>query len=98
MKLTRRVPRLLIVLWCLTMIFTVMQVLYGSIVGTLTDETGGVVPNASVTVTNTSTGLSKQATANDVGYYSIPNLPEGSYDMSVTFASGIIETLRVMNP
>ena len=38
------------------------QVLYGSIVGTLTDETGGVVPGAVVTVKNASTGLSKEAT------------------------------------
>jgi hypothetical protein len=63
------------------------QVLYGSIVGTLTDETGAMVPKASVTVTNTSTGLSRQATTNDAGYYSIPNLLEGVYDLSVT-ASG----------
>jgi hypothetical protein len=60
------------------------QVLYGSIVGTLTDETGAMVPKASVTVTNTSTGLSRQATTNDVGYYSIPNLLEGVYELSVT--------------
>ena len=53
------------------------QVLYGSIVGTLTDQTGAVVPKAVVTVTNTSTGLSRQATADDAGYYSIRNLPEG---------------------
>jgi hypothetical protein len=60
------------------------QVLYGSIVGTLTDETGAVVPKAAVTVTNTSTGLTRQTTANDAGYYSIPNLLEGVYDLSVT--------------
>jgi hypothetical protein len=63
------------------------QVLYGSIVGTLTDETGAVIPKAAVTVTNTSTGLSRQTTADDAGYYSIPNLLEGVYDLSVT-ASG----------
>ena len=63
------------------------QVLYGSIVGTLTDETGAVVPKAVVTVTNTATGLSRQATTNDTGYYSIPNLLEGTYDLSVS-ASG----------
>jgi hypothetical protein len=63
------------------------QVLYGSIVGTLTDETGAVVPKAVVTVTNTSTGLSRQATTDDAGYYSIPNLLEGTYDLSVS-ASG----------
>ena len=63
------------------------QVLYGSIVGTLTDETGAVVPKATVTVTNTSTGLSRQATTDETGYYSIPNLQEGTYDLSVS-ASG----------
>jgi len=63
------------------------QVLYGSIVGTLTDQTGAVVPRATVTVTNASTGLSRQATTDDAGYYSIPNLLEGAYDLSVN-ASG----------
>jgi hypothetical protein len=38
---------------------------------------------AEVTVTNTSTGLSRQTTTNEAGYYSIPSLPEGSYDLSV---------------
>ena len=37
-----------------------------------------------MTVTNTSTGLSRQATTDDAGYYSIPNLPEGTYDLSVS--------------
>ncbi len=59
------------------------QVLYGSIVGTLTDQTGAVVPSATVIVTNTSTGLSRQATTDAAGYYAIPNLPEGTYDLSV---------------
>lgn len=59
------------------------QVLYGSIVGTLTDESGAVVPQATVTVKNTSTGLSRDAKTDNAGYYSIPNLPEGTYDLSV---------------
>ncbi len=60
------------------------QVLYGSIVGTLIDETGAVVPKATVTVTHTATGLSRQATTDAEGYYSIPNLHEGTYDLSVS--------------
>jgi len=60
------------------------QVLYGSMVGTVTDQIGAIVPEAAVTVTNTSTGLSRQTTTNDVGYYSISNLLEGSYDLSVS--------------
>ena len=63
------------------------QVLYGSIVGTLTDQTGAVVPKATVTVTNTSTALSRQVTTDDAGYYAIPNLPEGAYELSVSAAS-----------
>jgi Carboxypeptidase regulatory-like domain/TonB dependent receptor len=63
------------------------QVLYGSIVGTVTDQAGAVVPNAIVKVTNTSTGLARQATADSTGNYSIPNLLEGDYDLSVS-ASG----------
>jgi hypothetical protein len=59
------------------------QVLYGSMVGTLTDDTGAVVPKATVTVINTSTGLSREVTTDDAGYYSIPNLPEGTYDLSI---------------
>ena len=81
------------VFWCLAIAFIVAgssarpasaQVLYGSIVGTLTDQTGAVVPKATVTVTNTSTGLSRQVVANESGYYSIPNLLEGTYDLSVS--------------
>ena len=60
------------------------QVLYGSIAGTLTDQTGAVVPKAVVSVKNTSTGLTRQGTTDEAGYYSIPNLAEGTYDLSVT--------------
>src|SRR5215207_4178795 len=60
------------------------QVLYGSIAGTLTDPTGAVVPKAVVSVKNTSTGLTRQGTTDEAGYYSIPNLAEGTYDLSVT--------------
>src|SRR5690348_8137787 len=60
------------------------QVLYGSIVGTVTDQASAVVPRANVSVANTSTGLARQTTTDDAGYYSIPNLPEGVYDLSVT--------------
>jgi hypothetical protein len=60
------------------------QVLYGSVVGTLTDETGAVVSNATVSVKNTSTGLSRQATTDETGHYAIQNLLEGTYDVSVS--------------
>ncbi len=60
------------------------QVLYGAIVGTVTDQSNAVVPKATVTVKNTSTGLSRQTATDEAGYYAIPNLPEGSYDVSIS--------------
>jgi hypothetical protein len=64
--------------------FASAQVLYGSIAGTVTDPTGAVVSKAIVTATNTSTGLSRQTAADNAGYYSIPNLPQGAYDVAVS--------------
>lgn len=63
------------------------QVLYGSLVGTITDQTKAVVPNATVKVTNTETGLVREGAADSAGNYSIPNLLEGDYDVLVS-ASG----------
>ncbi len=60
------------------------QVLYGSVVGTVTDPSGAAVSKAEVKITNTSTGLSRQGVTNESGYYSISNLPEGNYDLTVT--------------
>ncbi|MBO0798612.1 MAG: carboxypeptidase regulatory-like domain-containing protein, partial [Blastocatellia bacterium] len=60
------------------------QVLYGSIVGNVTDQAGAVVPGAVVKVTDTSTGLSRQATADNSGNYSITNVLEGDYEIQVS--------------
>ena len=60
------------------------QVLYGSLVGTVTDQSGAVVPAAAVTVKNTNTGLTREATTDAQGFYSITNLLEGTYDLSVS--------------
>jgi Carboxypeptidase regulatory-like domain/TonB dependent receptor-like, beta-barrel len=60
------------------------QVLYGSLVGTVTDQTGAVVPGATVTVKNTNTGLTLEATTDPSGFYAIRNMLEGTYDLSVS--------------
>ncbi len=60
------------------------QVLYGSIVGTVEDPTGAVVPKATVTVTNKATGLSRETTADEGGRFSIVNLLPGSYEIKTT--------------
>jgi hypothetical protein len=60
------------------------QVLYGSVVGTVKDQSGGVVPGVTVTVTNTQTGQTREGISDAAGNYSIPNVLEGTYDLSVT--------------
>ena len=57
------------------------QVLYGSIVGNVKDPSEAAVAGATVTVTSKETNLSRQTTTNDVGGYSIPTLPAGTYEV-----------------
>ncbi len=56
----------------------------GSIEGTVTDPTGAVVPNAQVQIVNIETNSALAFSSNEVGNYFAPNLPVGSYRMTVT--------------
>jgi len=53
----------------------------GIITGTLTDESGAVIPNATITITNKATGVARTLTTNAGGLYSAPALPAGDYEM-----------------
>lgn len=55
------------------------QVSRGTILGTVTDESGGVVPNAKITVTNRETGLQREITTSGAGFYEVVALPVGEY-------------------
>ena len=55
-----------------------------SIEGTVTDSSGAVVPGATVTVSSSRTGSSKQAVSAPSGDYSITYLTPGTYDVTVT--------------
>src|SRR2546423_14232518 len=55
----------------------------GSILGTVADSTGAVIPGAAVTVTNTETGVVQKAVTNADGYFQILALPRGIYSVSV---------------
>ena len=59
------------------------QVLYGSITGTVTDQSGAVVPNAIVTLTNQETGEKRTATGDGAGGYSLLDVLPGTYTVSV---------------
>src|SRR5947207_1586582 len=59
------------------------QTIFGRISGTVKDKTGAVVPNASVTVTNAATNLARTAITDDNGFYTVTNLPVGTYAILV---------------
>ncbi len=59
----------------------------GSISGTVTDSSGAVVAKASVTATNSDTGIRQTVETDDMGFYSFPSLPIGRYDLDVGSAS-----------
>ncbi len=59
------------------------QTITGSITGTVTDPSGAVIPNASVTAINTSTGVRTPTTSNGTGNYTIRFLPIGPYTLEV---------------
>ena len=62
------------------------QTFRGTILGTVTDPSGAVVAGAQVTVKNTGTGLQRSTTTSGDGSYSLPELPIGTYDVTVTQA------------
>jgi len=63
------------------------QAITGRIVGTVQDPNQGAVPNAKVTITNQSTGISSEFQTDSQGNYIAPSLPSGVYKVTVV-ASG----------
>jgi hypothetical protein len=60
------------------------QINTGRIVGTVTDQSGGVIAGATVVVTNSQTGVSRNLIADAAGEYAAPNLNPGTYTVRVT--------------
>lgn len=59
----------------------------GTIVGTVLDANGAAVSGASVTVTDAEKKVVvRTLTTNDEGFYTVPNLPSGTYDVAIELA------------
>lgn len=54
----------------------------GTITGVVSDQSGAVIPNVTVTVTNTGTNAVFRAISNDLGMFTISALPVGVYNVS----------------
>lgn len=53
----------------------------GTISGTVSDKTGAIIPGVEITATHIATSASRNAITNETGYYSIPALPVGRYEV-----------------
>ena len=60
------------------------QVLYGSIVGSVTDASGASVPGAVVKVTQTETNQSREIKTNETGGYTLSTVPAGTYQVAIS--------------
>ncbi|HYL74772.1 MAG TPA: TonB-dependent receptor [Bryobacteraceae bacterium] len=58
----------------------------GSLVGTVTDKSGAVVPNASVKISSKDTGATREASTNGSGQYRFDLLASGTYELKVSLA------------
>src|SRR5919108_3938990 len=56
------------------------------ITGIVRDTSGGVLPGADVTATQTATGLKRNTVTDTNGAYTLPNLPVGPYKLEVNLA------------
>ncbi|HZQ51898.1 MAG TPA: TonB-dependent receptor [Bryobacteraceae bacterium] len=59
------------------------QVLYGSLVGTVTDPSGAVIPSATVTATNVGTQQTRTDVTDSGGRYNLTNLLPGTYSVKI---------------
>ncbi len=74
------------------------QAVTGTVVGTVRDSTGAVVPGANITATNNQTGISQSAVSGSTGDYTIPNVAPGSYKITAEskgFATAVVANSAV---
>ncbi len=59
------------------------QTSFGSVNGTVTDASGGVIPGAAVTLVNLSTNIKMEAVTNDSGLFRLVNVRPGRYSLTI---------------
>lgn len=86
------------VLFLLVSTSLVAQTFRGTILGTVTDPEGAVIAGASVTAHNVDTGLERTTQTSADGSYAIPELPIGTYTVTVSqsgFRKSVTSGLKV---
>ena len=79
----RRIATLAAATWLLCVAVVTAQVTTADLVGRVLDGSGGALPGATVTATNTATGAVRTSVTNETGDYSFSLLPIGPYTVKV---------------
>jgi len=82
-----RVKRLISLVGFIVMLVprgAIAQVAGGSVAGSVSTESGAVIPNARVSITDGSSNLVRTLTTDTSGFYSAPDLPPGAYQMTIS--------------
>src|SRR5262245_12721476 len=62
------------------------QAVTGTILGTVTDDTGAMLPGATITLTHNETGRARVVVADNSGQFTAPSLPTGTYTLAAELA------------
>ena len=74
------------------------QTIFGTILGSVTDASGAVVPNAMIKVTNQGENISREVRSDAKGNYQAENMKEGIYTLTVQahgFSESIVKDVRL---
>jgi len=83
-QIRSRFPRFLLAFGLmLTAVFQAHAQSSGSLFGSITDQTGAVIPNASLTLTNDATRAQQSTVTDSVGHYKFSVVPVGTYTLKV---------------
>jgi hypothetical protein len=66
-------------------VFAQATVSFAQLNGTVQDESGRAIVKASITLRELNTNLRHTATSNEAGFYLVPNLPPGQYELTVEY-------------
>ena len=90
-------PITLLLTFCLMAVAAYGQSLTtGDITGTVTDQSGAVTPNVTVTLKSTETGQSRTTTTSGTGFYRFSLLPPGNYTLTAE-ATGFTKAERIVS-
>src|SRR5437667_3822537 len=84
LQVVGRLATALVVLVALGTCLSVAQTSTATILGTVKDTSGALVPGVSITVKHTESGLMRTVVSGERGAYTVPLLPVGAYEITTT--------------